>query len=161
VNLCRLTSWALSGVITTTGRGNRDVEKAFTVGVAEPAKGARVTTTPCCSMTLTMRGILPSPKFHSARSIMVFTRRVAHFVTVERTVRTVDGHETATYVVDGELFFASSNDLYTQFEYALDPEYVVIDLHASHLWDARPRSRPWTPSREVPPPRHRREDHRP
>ena len=39
-------------------------------------------------------------------------------------------------MVDGELFFASSNDLYTQFEYALDPEHVVIDMHASHLWDA-------------------------
>ena len=69
-------------------------------------------------------------------AMVLFTRRVAHFVTVERTVRTVDGHETATYVVDGELFFASSNDLYTQFEYALDPEQVVIDMHASHLWDA-------------------------
>ena len=51
-------------------------------------------------------------------------------------VKTIGGHETATYVVDGELFFASSNDLYTQFEYALDPEHVVIDMHASHLWDA-------------------------
>ena len=69
-------------------------------------------------------------------AMVLFTRRVAHFVTVERTVRTVGGHETATYVVDGELFFASSNDLYTQFEYALDPEQVVIDMHASHLWDA-------------------------
>jgi SulP family sulfate permease len=69
-------------------------------------------------------------------AMILFARRVAHFVTVERTVRTVDGHETATYVVEGELFFASSNDLYTQFEYALDPEHVIIDMHASHLWDA-------------------------
>jgi SulP family sulfate permease len=69
-------------------------------------------------------------------AMVMFARRVAHFVTVERTVRTVDGHETATYVVEGELFFASSNDLYTQFEYALDPEHVIIDMHASHLWDA-------------------------
>ena len=61
---------------------------------------------------------------------------MAHFVTVERTVKAVDGRETATYVVDGELFFASSNDLYTQFEYAHDPAHVVIDMHASHLWDA-------------------------
>ncbi|MCU1517748.1 MAG: sulfate transporter, partial [Pseudarthrobacter sp.] len=42
--------------------------------------------------------------------------------------------------VDGELFFASSNDLYTQFEYARDAaptvDRVIIDLHASHLWDA-------------------------
>jgi SulP family sulfate permease len=69
-------------------------------------------------------------------AMVMFARRVAHFVTVERTVKTVDGHETATYVVDGELFFASSNDLYTQFEYAHDPEHVIIDMHASHLWDA-------------------------
>ncbi|RKO21594.1 SulP family inorganic anion transporter [Pseudarthrobacter phenanthrenivorans] len=69
-------------------------------------------------------------------AMVLFARRVAHFVTVERTVSNVEGHETATYVVNGELFFASSNDLYTQFEYALDPERVVIDMHASHLWDA-------------------------
>ena len=37
---------------------------------------------------------------------------------------------------DGELFFASSNDLYSQFEYALDPPRVVIDLSAAHVWDA-------------------------
>jgi SulP family sulfate permease len=69
-------------------------------------------------------------------AMVMFARRVAHFVTVERSVKTVDGRETALYVVDGELFFATSNDLYTQFEYALDPEHVVIDMHASHLWDA-------------------------
>lgn len=69
-------------------------------------------------------------------AMVLFARRVAHFVTVERTVTATDGHETATYAVNGELFFASSNDLYTQFHYALDPEHVVIDMHASHLWDA-------------------------
>lgn len=69
-------------------------------------------------------------------AMVMFARRVAHFVTVARTVTGDDGGPVATYKVDGELFFASSNDLYTQFEYALDPERVVIDLHASHLWDA-------------------------
>jgi SulP family sulfate permease len=69
-------------------------------------------------------------------AMVLFARRVAHFVTVERTVTEVDGVRLATYRVNGELFFASSNELYTRFEYALDPERVVIDLHASHLWDA-------------------------
>ncbi|WP_104181345.1 SulP family inorganic anion transporter [Arthrobacter sp. B0490] len=69
-------------------------------------------------------------------AMVAFARRVAHLVTVERTVTVVDGRETASYVVDGELFFASSNDLYTQFQYAVDPGHVIIDLHASHLWDA-------------------------
>ncbi len=43
---------------------------------------------------------------------------------------------SAVYTVTGELFFASSNDLYTQFEYAEDPDRVVIDLSGSHVWDA-------------------------
>jgi len=67
-------------------------------------------------------------------AMVLFARRVAHFVTVERTVTEHDGGR-ATYRVDGELFFASANDLYTQFEYALDPERVVIDMRDSHLWD--------------------------
>lgn len=65
---------------------------------------------------------------------VLFARRVAHFTTVERTV-TPDGSEVR-YVVDGELFFASSNDLTTQFEYVDDPARVVIDMSRSHVWDA-------------------------
>ena len=67
-------------------------------------------------------------------AMVLFARRVAHFVTVTRTVD--DDGETATYAVHGELFFASSNDLYTQFEYALDPGRVIIDMRDANLWDA-------------------------
>jgi SulP family sulfate permease len=67
---------------------------------------------------------------------LLFARRVAHLVTLERQVVEVDGEETAVYTVDGELFFASSNDLYSQFQYAHDPSRIVIDLHRSHVWDA-------------------------
>lgn len=67
-------------------------------------------------------------------AMVLFARRVAHFVTVQRTVD--EGAAAVTYSVQGELFFASSNDLYTQFEYALDPDRVLIDLSASHVWDA-------------------------
>ena len=65
---------------------------------------------------------------------ILFVRRVAHFTSVSRTV-SPDG-SAARYVVDGELFFASSNDLTTQFEYADDPKKVVIDMSRSHVWDA-------------------------
>ncbi|GAA4757973.1 SulP family inorganic anion transporter [Citricoccus nitrophenolicus] len=68
-------------------------------------------------------------------AMVLFARRVAHFVTVRRTEREPDAG-SVTYRVDGELFWASSNDLYTQFDYAGDPARVVIDLTASHLWDA-------------------------
>ena len=69
-------------------------------------------------------------------AMVVFARRVAHLATVERTVDRSAATPTARYAVTGELFFASSNDLTTQFAYADDPEQVVIDLSQSHVWDA-------------------------
>ena len=69
-------------------------------------------------------------------AMVAFARRVAHFVTVTRTLSVEEEGATAHYVVDGELFFASSNDLTTQFEYGEDPERVNIDMSASHIWDA-------------------------
>ncbi|GAA1060017.1 SulP family inorganic anion transporter [Agromyces bracchium] len=69
-------------------------------------------------------------------AMVAFARRVAHFATVTRRLALDEPVPTAYYRVDGELFFASSNDLTTQFEYADDPERVVIDLSGSHIWDA-------------------------
>lgn len=69
-------------------------------------------------------------------AMIAFARRVAHFATVERRVALDEPVPTAYYTVVGELFFASSNDLTTQFEYADDPERVVIDMSGSHVWDA-------------------------
>ena len=69
-------------------------------------------------------------------AMVIFARRVSHFTTVTRTVDRDAEVPTAHYRVDGELFFASSNDLTTQFEYADDPDEVVIDMSRSHVWDA-------------------------
>ncbi len=70
-------------------------------------------------------------------AMTLFARRVAHLSETHRSlVEAADGTVSAVYTVTGELFFASSNDLYTQFSYADDPEHVVIDLSASHVWDA-------------------------
>ncbi|MGY1843971.1 SulP family inorganic anion transporter [Modestobacter sp. SYSU DS0875] len=65
---------------------------------------------------------------------VLFARRVAHLVEVT-SVRGADA-DTRVYQVHGALFFASSNDLYTQFDYAGDPQNVVIDLTDAHVWDA-------------------------
>ncbi len=69
-------------------------------------------------------------------AMVLFARRVAHFTSVGRKVSEDDEGEIVHYTVTGELFFASSNDLTTQFEYADDPSRVVIDLSSSHIWDA-------------------------
>lgn len=69
-------------------------------------------------------------------AMLLFARRVAHFMTVTRSVDPQDEAASVRYVVDGELFFASSNDLTTQFSYTQDPDVVVIDMSQSHVWDA-------------------------
>jgi SulP family sulfate permease len=62
-------------------------------------------------------------------------------VTVAVVVATVtalvdpDGSQVV-YTVNGELFFASSNDLVYQFDYANDPDKVIIDVASAHVWDA-------------------------
>ena len=66
-------------------------------------------------------------------AVILFARRVAHLVNVEGGP--IEG-DTRKYTVTGELYFASSNDLFFQFDYAGDPENVIIDMHGSHLWDA-------------------------
>jgi SulP family sulfate permease len=73
-------------------------------------------------------------------AMVLFARRVAHLVAVEK-IQPADAvgeeaFDTVTYRVTGELFFASSNDLVYQFDYTDDPHNVVIDMSRSHIWDA-------------------------
>ncbi len=58
----------------------------------------------------------------------------AHGDRVERRRR--PRRRYALYLVSGELFFASSNDLVYQFDYARGSSDVVIDLTGAHIWDA-------------------------
>ncbi len=67
-------------------------------------------------------------------AMVLFARRVAHLVDVER-IADPDG-TSVLYVVTGELFFASDQELIDAFDYAGDPSEVIIDLSRAHLWDA-------------------------
>ena len=67
-------------------------------------------------------------------AMVLFAHRVAHLVEVS-SVLDPDG-TSKVYRVSGQLFFASSNDLVFSFDYANDPQHVVIDLSAAHIWDA-------------------------
>ncbi len=70
----------------------------------------------------------------SLLAMAVFAKRVAHHAEVT-AAPDPDGTRTV-YTVTGALFFASANDLTTRFDYAGDPDLVVIDLTAAHVWDA-------------------------
>ena len=64
---------------------------------------------------------------------VLFARRVAHLVEVRAADDTGGGRR---YTVHGQVFFASSGDLVTQFDYAGDPHDVTIDFSDAHVWDA-------------------------
>ncbi|WP_282793091.1 SulP family inorganic anion transporter [Streptomyces sp. CC224B] len=70
----------------------------------------------------------------SITAMVIFAKRVAHLAEVTRLV--APSGTSVLYTVTGELFFASSNDLVGQFDYTADPDKVVIDLSAAHIWDA-------------------------
>ncbi|MEU1507876.1 SulP family inorganic anion transporter [Kitasatospora sp. NPDC005748] len=70
----------------------------------------------------------------SITAMVIFAKRVAHRADLT-AVTDPDGGQV-TYSVTGELFFASSNDLVARFDYAGDPDRVVIDLSRAHIWDA-------------------------
>jgi len=67
-------------------------------------------------------------------AMVLFARRVAHVIRVERDVDDESG--AVRYDVVGPLFFGSSNDLVEHFAYRDDPERVVVDLSRAQVWDA-------------------------
>ena len=67
-------------------------------------------------------------------AMLFFARRVAHFTEVI-CIDNPD-EDTCVYAVRGVLFFASSNDLYMQFNYADDPQNVIIDLSEAQIYDS-------------------------
>ncbi|MGA5472975.1 SulP family inorganic anion transporter [Streptomyces arboris] len=70
----------------------------------------------------------------SVTAMIIFAKRVAHLARVHSVLD--PDRTTVVYRVTGELFFASSNDLVGQFDYAGDPDKIVIDLSEAHVWDA-------------------------
>ena len=62
---------------------------------------------------------------------MFFAWRVAHFTEVVDIAH--PDENTCVYAVKGALFFAPSNDLVYQIDYAGDPQNVIIDISESEI----------------------------
>jgi SulP family sulfate permease len=80
-------------------------------------------------------------------AMVLFARRIAHVITVTRSVDDAAGR--VRYDVVGPLFFGSSNDLVEHFSYAADAAHaeeagvasrpeasVLVDLSRASVWDA-------------------------
>ncbi|GJF31962.1 sodium-independent anion transporter [Kitasatospora sp. NE20-6] len=70
----------------------------------------------------------------SVTATALFARRVARHTGI--TAETSADGTTVVYRITGQLFFASADGLAPHFAYADDPDRVVVDLSAAHIWDA-------------------------
>ncbi len=68
-------------------------------------------------------------------TIIVHSALGVALVSLMESLMTVKLVGRASSTVTGQLFFASSNDLTTLFEYTWDPKHIVIDMTGSHVWD--------------------------
>ncbi|MEM7522012.1 MAG: SulP family inorganic anion transporter [Pseudomonadota bacterium] len=62
-----------------------------------------------------------------------FAWKIAQLFRVRTTI-TPDGRHR-TYTIEGQLFFASSEDFMKAFDFKEAPEKVTIDLSRAHIWD--------------------------
>jgi len=72
-----------------------------------------------------LTGVLLSGLFFSWKIAQIF--RVSSTISDDETAR--------TYVVEGQLFFASAEDFLTAFDFKEVLERVTIDVRRSHIWD--------------------------
>ena len=64
---------------------------------------------------------------------LFFAWRVSRAFTVTSALS--EGGRTRTYVVDGQLFYASSEDFLRAFDFKDAVDTVIIDLSQAHVWD--------------------------
>ncbi len=67
-------------------------------------------------------------------SAIFFVRHLANTVSI--TSHASDDGMTRTYAVHGQLFFVSTDDFLTAFDWQEPVSRIVIDLTHSHLWDS-------------------------
>lgn len=66
-------------------------------------------------------------------SALFFVRKVAKLVTVSSSLD--EATQTRVYTVYGQLFFVSTDEFLTAFDFSERIEHVKIDLTHAHLWD--------------------------
>lgn len=62
-----------------------------------------------------------------------FAWKIAQLFRVRSEITASGSHRT--YIIEGQLFFASSDDFMKAFDFKEAPEKVTIDLSRAHIWD--------------------------
>ncbi|GAA2596497.1 SulP family inorganic anion transporter [Winogradskya consettensis] len=125
---------ALVAVMIVVSVGTFDWHSITPATLRRMPPGELVVMVVTVAATLATRNLAIGVVLGVLTATVIFARRVAHLVEVTSVLDPAGG--TRIYSVHGSLFFASSNDLVTRFDYATDPDSVIIDLSQAHIWDA-------------------------
>ncbi|GAA2491175.1 SulP family inorganic anion transporter [Winogradskya humida] len=125
---------ALVAVMIVVSVGTFDWHSITPATLRRMPPGELIVMVVTVAATLATRNLAIGVVLGVLTATVIFARRVAHLVEVTSVLDPAGG--TRIYSVHGSLFFASSNDLVTRFDYAEDPDSVIIDLSQAHIWDA-------------------------
>ncbi len=64
---------------------------------------------------------------------LFFANKIGHFMSVQSSLDATQ--KMRTYQVTGQVFFASSQNFFNQFDFLEPVERVIIDLQHAHFWD--------------------------
>ena len=64
---------------------------------------------------------------------LFFANKIGHFMAVQSSLDATQ--KMRTYQVTGQVFFASSQNFFNQFDFSQPVERVIIDLQHAHFWD--------------------------
>ena len=64
---------------------------------------------------------------------LFFANKIGHFMSVQSSLDATQ--KVRTYQVTGQVFFASSQNFFNQFDFLEPVERVIIDLQHAHFWD--------------------------
>lgn len=64
---------------------------------------------------------------------LFFANKIGHFMSVQSSLDATQ--KIRTYQVTGQVFFASSQNFFNQFDFSQPVERVIIDLQHAHFWD--------------------------
>jgi SulP family sulfate permease len=132
--VARIPMAALVAVMVMVSVGTMDWHSVHPRTVRDMPASATIIMLTTVITTITTHNLAYGVVLGVIVAMIFFARRVAHFTQVDAVDHPEDN--SRTYSVRGVLFFASSNDLYTQFDYVNDPENIVIDLSQAQIYDS-------------------------
>lgn len=132
--VARIPMAALVAIMIMVSVGTMDWHSVRPATLRQMPVSATVIMGATVAVTIVTHNLAYGVIFGVLVATLFFAQRVSRFSEVVPVTRLDE--DTCVYAVRGVLFFASSNDLVYQFDYANDPKNVIIDITDAQIYDS-------------------------